>query len=298
MGGTSTDVSRFDGQFQLEYETKKAGVRMVTPMMAIETIAAGGGSICSFDGVKLVVGPSSAGADPGPACYGRGGPLTVTDVNLLLGKILPEFFPFPLDRQAAEAQAELLINEIDRANGPAVWHPRIGLGIFKDCSCKYVCGNPHDLRFVWRRPSRVPACRFRWCSRAACLRGRPRTRHPQNPQSSGRGYSQCAGYRQADVTRHAATGIYQPFGSEITPTLDETFGRLTDDLFNQVRSEGIAADRIEVRRSLDLRYQGLDAYLTITEPSDGQFKTAFHRAHQDRYGYILDRDLGGGGGPR
>ena len=83
MGGTSTDVSRFDGRYELEYETEKAGVRIVAPMLAIETVAAGGGSICRFDGVKLVVGPDSAGADPGPACYGRGGPLAVTDVNFL-----------------------------------------------------------------------------------------------------------------------------------------------------------------------------------------------------------------------
>ena len=96
MGGTSTDVSRFDGRYELEYETEKAGVRVVAPMMAIETVAAGGGSICRFDGVKLVVGPESAGADPGPACYGRGGPLTVTDVNFYLGRIPPEHFPFPL----------------------------------------------------------------------------------------------------------------------------------------------------------------------------------------------------------
>ena len=102
MGGTSTDVSRFDGQYDLEYETEKSGVRVVAPMMAIETVAAGGGSICRFDGVKLVVGPDSAGADPGPACYGRGGPLTVTDLNVYSGKILPDGFPFPLDLAAVE----------------------------------------------------------------------------------------------------------------------------------------------------------------------------------------------------
>ena len=106
MGGTSTDVSRFDGRFELQYEVEKAGVRLVAPTMAIETVAAGGGSICRFDGVKLVVGPESAGADPGPACYGRGGPLTVTDCNLFLGRLIPERFPFPLDRDAAEARLD------------------------------------------------------------------------------------------------------------------------------------------------------------------------------------------------
>ena len=102
MGGTSTDVARFDGQYEYEFETKKAGVRIVAPMLAIETVAAGGGSICNFDGVKLIVGPQSAGSDPGPACYGRGGPLTVTDLNLWLGRIVPSRFPFPLDRAAVE----------------------------------------------------------------------------------------------------------------------------------------------------------------------------------------------------
>ncbi len=104
--------SRLGGQFDLEYETEKAGVRVVAPTMAIETVAAGGGSICRFDGVKLVVGPESAGADPGPACYGRGGPLTVTDCNLILGRIAAERFPFPLDRAAAEQRLKQLAAEV------------------------------------------------------------------------------------------------------------------------------------------------------------------------------------------
>ena len=95
MGGTSTDVSRYDGQFEYRYETRKLGVRIVAPTLAVDTVAAGGGSICRFDGVKLAVGPESAGAIPGPACYGRGGPLTVTDVNLLLGRLLLPVFPIP-----------------------------------------------------------------------------------------------------------------------------------------------------------------------------------------------------------
>ena len=98
--------SRFDGRFDLEYETEKAGVRLVAPTMAIETVAAGGGSICRFDGVKLDGRAGERGADPGPACYGRGGPLTVTDVNLFLGRIVAERFPFPLDLASDGAAAE------------------------------------------------------------------------------------------------------------------------------------------------------------------------------------------------
>jgi 5-oxoprolinase (ATP-hydrolysing) len=93
MGGTSTDVCHFAGEYERAYETVVAGVRMRAPMMNIHTVAAGGGSICSFDGARFRVGPASAGANPGPACYRRGGPLTVTDCNVMLGKLSPDFFP-------------------------------------------------------------------------------------------------------------------------------------------------------------------------------------------------------------
>ncbi len=93
MGGTSTDVSWYAGSYERSEETEVAGVRLRAPMMAIHTVAAGGGSICSFDGARLRVGPESAGAVPGPACYRRGGPLTITDCNVLLGKLRPDFFP-------------------------------------------------------------------------------------------------------------------------------------------------------------------------------------------------------------
>src|SRR5207253_2271802 len=117
------DVSRYDGryEYEYEYETQKAGARIVAPMLAIETVAAGGGSICKFDGVKLIVGPDSAGADPGPACYGRGGPLTTTDCNLLLGRIVQDHFPFPLDHKAAERRLAEIAAEVETAT------PNLGL---------------------------------------------------------------------------------------------------------------------------------------------------------------------------
>src|SRR5215472_9962939 len=93
MGGTSTDVSHFAGQYERAFETEVAGVRMRAPMMLIHTVAAGGGSILHFDGARQRVGPDSAGADPGPKCYRGGGPLTVTDANVMLGKLIPDFFP-------------------------------------------------------------------------------------------------------------------------------------------------------------------------------------------------------------
>src|SRR5207237_5944400 len=93
MGGTSTDVSHFNGEYERTFETTVAGVRMRAPMMLIHTVAAGGGSILHFDGARFRVGPDSAGANPGPKSYRRGGPLTVTDANVMVGKLMPEFFP-------------------------------------------------------------------------------------------------------------------------------------------------------------------------------------------------------------
>ena len=126
MGGTSTDVAHFDGEFERAFETEVAGVRMRAPMMKIHTVAAGGGSILHFDGARFRVGPDSAGADPGPACYRRGGPLAVTDANLMTGKLIPDFFPEvfgpdgdqPLDGDIVRERFEALAREIGDGREP------------------------------------------------------------------------------------------------------------------------------------------------------------------------------------
>ncbi len=114
MGGTSTDVSLYDGRFDYRYESKVGSLKIFSPSLAIETIAAGGGSICSFDGFRFTVGPASAGADPGPACYGGGGPLTITDVNLLLGRIDAKTFTIPLSVEKAEEALDDLIKKVKK----------------------------------------------------------------------------------------------------------------------------------------------------------------------------------------
>ena len=108
MGGTSTDVSHYDGEYERAFETEVAGVRMRAPMMLIHTVAAGGGSVLHFDGARFRVGPDSAGANPGPKCYRRGGPLAVTDANVMVGKLIPDFFPKifgPEQNQPLDAEA-------------------------------------------------------------------------------------------------------------------------------------------------------------------------------------------------
>jgi len=117
MGGTSTDVSRYDNGYDYCFELQIAGLKISTPAVSIETVAAGGGSICWFDGFKLAVGPESAGADPGPACYGRGGPLTVTDINLLAGRLDPALVSIPVYPEAAFASARAMTEKVVEATG-------------------------------------------------------------------------------------------------------------------------------------------------------------------------------------
>ena len=136
MGGTSTDVSHFAGEFEREFDTLVAGVRMRAPMMSIHTVAAGGGSILHFDGARMRVGPDSAGADPGPACYRRGGPLTVTDANVMLGKIQPAHFPAvfgrdgdqPLDADVVHERFAALAAQIGAATGRAMTPEEVAQG--------------------------------------------------------------------------------------------------------------------------------------------------------------------------
>ena len=126
MGGTSTDVSHYDGEYERAFETAVAGVRMRAPMMLIHTVAAGGGSILHYDGARFRVGPDSAGANPGPKCYRRGGPLAVTDANVMVGKLIPDFFPMifgpnqdePLDAKAVRHDFNNLAMRIDLNSHP------------------------------------------------------------------------------------------------------------------------------------------------------------------------------------
>ncbi|HVU86376.1 MAG TPA: hydantoinase B/oxoprolinase family protein [Pirellulales bacterium] len=289
MGGTSTDVSRFDGRFELEYETEKAGVRVVAPMMAIETVAAGGGSICAFDGTKLVVGPQSAGAAPGPACYGQGGPLAVTDVNFYLGKIPPEHFPFPLDRAAVERRLAKLVGEIERATARRYSPVELCDGFLQVANANMVKAiqsisvakgcDPRDYVLV----GFGGAAGQHACAVAAELDMSQVLLHPDA------GILSAYGIGAADVVRHAARGVYQAYSAELVDSLAAVFTELSGQARRQVLAEGIAPDRIEIRRALDLRYRGLDAWLTVPEPADGNYAEAYAAAHEKLYGYRNER---------
>ena len=295
MGGTSTDVSRFDGRHELEYETEKAGVRVVAPMMAIETVAAGGGSICRFDGVKLAVGPDSAGADPGPACYGRGGPLTVTDVNFLLGKIPADRFPFPLDARAAQQRLAETVAEIAAASGRRYEPRELAEGFVRVANANMAKAirsisvakgcDPRDYVLV---PFGGAAGQHA-CSVAAELGIAQILHHPHA------GLLSAYGIGLADVERHRAAGIYEPLAPELVERLQQVAAELERQAVAGVLAEGIAPEQIEATHWLELRYRGVEASLVVPFPSQDawrQCNETFAREHRKLYGYVhADRQL-------
>ncbi|MBI1901598.1 MAG: hydantoinase B/oxoprolinase family protein [Planctomycetia bacterium] len=288
MGGTSTDVSRYDGRHELEFETEKAGVRVVAPMLAIRTVAAGGGSICSFDGVKLVVGPDSAGADPGPACYGRGGPLAVTDLNFYLGKIPADRFPFPLDRRAVEARLAALAAEIEKATGRRLSPVELCDGFVRVANANMVRPirsisvakgyDPRDYVLV----AFGGAAGQHACAVARELGMRQVLLHPDA------GLLSAYGIGMAPVARHMSQGVYQPHSEAAVAGLHDVFTRLEQEGRAEVLAEGIATDKIAVHRSLDLRYQGQEASLSIPEPEIATYADAFAVQHRQLYGYAYE----------
>jgi 5-oxoprolinase (ATP-hydrolysing) len=287
MGGTSTDVSRFDGEYELEFETQKAGVRIVAPMLAIETVAAGGGSVCGFDGVKLFVGPQSAGADPGPACYGRGGPLTVTDINLFLGLVLSDRFPFPLDIVAVETRLVRLCDEIANSPMGRRYSPvELAAGFRQIANANMVRAirrisvargyDPADYTLV----SFGGAGSQHACSLARSL-GIPRVLvHPWS------GILSAYGIGLADIRRFAERSVLTEFSPESLKAVHAAFAELIEQATAEVRAEGIRDDQIKPpARSLDLRYRGVESTINVTEPANGDWLAAYEAQHEQLYGY-------------
>lgn len=286
MGGTSTDVSRFDGRYEREFETEKAGVRIVAPMLAIETVAAGGGSICGFDGVKLIVGPDSAGAVPGPACYGRGGPLAITDVNLWLGRVQVTHFPFPLDRQAVARRLDQVAEQIAAATGRRPTREELADGFVQ-------VANAHMAKAI-RSVSLAKGCDPRdyvlvafggaaaqhACAVADELGVGRILSHPDA------GLLSAYGIGLADTERHAVRGVYRPYSVESLTELESVFGELAAQTLEELLVDGATADRITIRRALELRYRGLDASLIIARPDDGDYAAQYAEEHQRRFGYV------------
>ncbi len=287
MGGTSTDVSRFAGEYEREFEVQKAGVRIVAPMLAVETVAAGGGSICDFDGVKLVVGPASAGADPGPACYGRGGPLTVTDANLILGKLPPELFPFPLDHAAADQRIAEISQRIAAAtDGRQRSAPELAQG-FIDVANANMARAIHRISVAkGYDPADYVLVAFggaggqHACAVARELGIRQILISPQA------GVLSAYGIGLADVRRYGERSALRPYSAETLASLEPIWSELENHARSEVLADGVAASHIAPPlRSLDMRYRGVEATLNVAAPDNDDFAARYEQLHEQLYGY-------------
>lgn len=305
MGGTSTDVSHYSGDYERTFETEVAGVRLRAPMMAIHTVAAGGGSILSFDGSRYRVGPASAGAHPGPACYRNGGPLAVTDCNVMVGKLQPEFFPavfgpggdLPLDAASVQQKFEDLAAQIQAKTGDTRTPEDVASGFLAiavekmaNAIKKISTQRGHDV-------SDYALCCFggaggqHACLIAEALGMKEIFIHPYA------GVLSAYGMGLADVRSLGERSVEQPLNSAVMALLQTTLEDLARAGRTDLAQQGIesAADEapltnhgsVMVQPRVYLRYAGTDAAIAVDYASLEAMTAAFHDAHQHRYGFTM-----------
>ena len=295
MGGTSTDVSHYAGEFEREFETRVAGVRMRAPMMSIHTVAAGGGSILFFDGARYRVGPDSAGADPGPASYRRGGPLAVTDANVMLGKIQPEYFPRvfgaggdqPLDAHVVREKFDALAREIRRATGDArtpeevaEGYVQIAVGNMANAIKHISVQRGHDV-------TEYTLCCFGGAAgQHACLvaDALAMTRifiHPFAGVLSayGMGLADQAALREKSVEARLEDGVL--------PLLEAELEALAVQACNELLDQGAAAESIRIVRRAHLKYEGTDTALVVPHGARENMVAQFEAAYRRQFSFVM-----------
>lgn len=266
MGGTSTDVCRIDGKLQLEHETIKAGVRMMVPTLAIHTVAAGGGSVCWFDGVSLRVGPQSAGADPGPACYGRGGPLTITDLNLLSNRIDQDTFPFRLDVQAATQSLNEVLTKLNKKanSAPSEFTASQLIEGFRRIANEHMAAAVRSISIAQGADPRQHAlvgfggaAGQHICEIAELLD----IHHVIDPPEAG--LLSALGMGLASIQRTLSKPIYQLLDRCDASKIFLAHSELRNSAQHEFQHEGIAFDQVEDTYELELRYVGSEGAIMI-----------------------------------
>ena len=267
MGGTSTDVSHFAGDYERAFETEVAGVRMRAPMMLIHTVAAGGGSVLHFDGARFRVGPDSAGANPGPKCYRRGGPLAVTDANVMVGKLIPEFFPRifgpqqnqPLDAEAVRLAFAAMAKEI----GDGRCSEQVADGFIKiavenmaNAIKKISVQRGYDVtRYALNCFGGAGGQHA--CLVADALGMESVLIHPLSSLLSAYGMG------LADIRSVRQQAIEEPFGDKARKTLQTVSRRLARAAIEEVAGQGVAANKIALHVRAHIRYAGTDTPLIV-----------------------------------
>ncbi|MGQ0774261.1 MAG: hydantoinase B/oxoprolinase family protein [Pseudonocardiales bacterium] len=299
MGGTSTDVSHFAGEYERVFDTQVAGVRLRAPMLDIHTVAAGGGSILHFDGSRYRVGPDSAGADPGPACYRNDGPLTVTDANVMLGRIQPAHFPQmfgpngdqPLDDQIVAQRFTELAEQIREQTGDdrspqqvAEGYLQIAVANMAGAVKRISVQQGHDVR-QYALTTFGGAGGQHACAVAAAL-GIDTVLVP--PMA---GVLSALGIGLADTTAMRTQSVE----ARLEPAIMERLHSVADSLAAAVRAELLEQDvppeRIRVGQRVHLRYDGTDAAVLVELADIGSMVAAFEANHRRTYSFLMDRPL-------
>jgi 5-oxoprolinase (ATP-hydrolysing) len=296
MGGTSTDVSHYAGEFEREFETQVAGVRMRAPMMSIHTVAAGGGSVLHFDGTRLRVGPDSAGANPGPACYRRGGPLTVTDCNVMLGKIQPAYFPAvfgpkadqPLDHEIVVQKFTALAEEIFQATGTrrtpeevAEGYIEIAVGNMANAIKFISVQRGHDIT-DYTLTTFGGAGGQHACLTADALGMSRVFAHPMAGVLSAYGMGLAD---QAAMRERAMEINLEPARMEAIATELSALGRQTT---GELLGQGVDAERIRIVERVHLRYAGSDSVIVVSFGPLEMMKAQFEDAYRKRYSFLME----------
>ncbi|HXX26016.1 MAG TPA: hydantoinase B/oxoprolinase family protein [Pseudolabrys sp.] len=295
MGGTSTDVSHYDGEYERAFETEVAGVRMRAPMMLIHTVAAGGGSILHFDGARFRVGPDSAGANPGPKCYRRGGPLAVTDANVMVGKLMPDFFPKIFGPQQSESLDEGAVRHAFNNLAQKIAHhqkadPTSGEQV-ADGFIKIAVENMANA-----------------IKKISVQRGYDVTRYALNCFGGAGGQHACLvadalgmtkvlihpfssllsayGMGLADIRATRQQAIELPFGGKALTALKREAARLGRDTKAEVAGQGVPAGAIKIFTRAHIRYAGTDTALVVPAGTLAAMTRAFEKAHKARFGFI------------
>jgi len=298
MGGTSTDVSRFGGEFELTNETETAGVRIQAPQMQIVTVAAGGGSRLFYRNGMFQVGPESAGAHPGPVCYRKGGHLAITDANLILGRILPDYFPRifgpgedqPLDSDATRTEFDKVLAEINQFRGKA-GQPEFSR---EDAALGFI----QAANEAMARPIREISVARGYDIKEhvlACFGGAGGQHACAIARSLGirrilihrfAGLLSAYGMGLADVVRELrGPAASQPITPEVLEALAPRFRELESEGRQALHDEGFADSQIDTQRYLNLRFRGSISPVMIAQPEDGGYESAFRAYHRKEFGF-------------
>ncbi|NQU61497.1 MAG: hydantoinase B/oxoprolinase family protein [Rhodospirillales bacterium] len=299
MGGTSTDVSHYDGEFERTFDTTVAGVRLQAPMMRIHTVAAGGGSILDFDGQRFRVGPGSAGADPGPACYRLGGPLTVTDCNVMLGRIQPLYFPQVfgpkademLDATLVQRKFQDLANEIAESTGEEKKNKK--------------SPKPEEVADGFLKIAVENMANA--IKQISVQRGYDVTEYTLNCFGGAGGQHACQVADALGMTSifiHPFAGVLSAFGmgladvrairdhaieealnDDIIEKINDRLKALAVDAREEITGQGINPENIQVLKKVHLRYEGTDTALMVPFADRQEMIDAFENQHKKRFGF-------------